>query len=55
MVAIRRKDKEGDFPLENFAMKKVKDETGLEVKVLQTLGVFHYIYESKENRLVKKT
>lgn len=42
------KIRKGDFPLEDFAVKKAKEETGLDVKILQMLGVFHYMYESKE-------
>jgi ADP-ribose pyrophosphatase YjhB (NUDIX family) len=43
------KIKRGDFPLEDFVVKKVKEETGLDVTIVRMLGVFHYDYHNKEN------
>lgn len=34
---------------ENFAIKKVKEETGLDVTIVKMLGVFHYDYFNEEN------
>jgi len=38
------KIKKGDFPLEEFAIKKVKEETGLDVEIVKMIGLFYYSY-----------